>query len=313
VQGRHAAIVAVEKGQKIFGQVVLIARRQGADDAEVHGRIARIFRVVHLYEDIARMHVGMEEIVAKHLREEYLHAVLRKPADIRTARPQLLEIVDDDAVNALHDHDVDAAVVPVDLGHVEQRGARKVALQLRGVAGLAQQVQLIENGLAVFFHQLHRPQPARFPPVLVGKLGQVLQYFQVEIDDLAHPRTQYLDDDLAAAQQRGDVHLGNGSGGERHRIETREHARKRRAEGIFNGRNGNRAVERRDAILKLRQLIGDVGGQQVAAGRQGLPELDEDRPQLLERQTQPFAAGGAYAALKPGPGRKIDEKAKRPV
>ena len=64
-------------------------------------------------------------------------------------------------------------------------------------------------------------------------------------------------------------------------------------------------VERRYAVLEFRQLVGDVRRQQIAPGRQGLAEFDEDRPQLLERQAQPLAAGDADAALEPGPGREI--------
>ena len=36
----------------------------------------------------------------------------------------------------------------------------------------------------------------------------------------------------------------------------------------------------------LRELIGDVVGQQVAPRRQRLAELDEDRAELLEREPQ---------------------------
>jgi hypothetical protein len=44
------------------------------------------------------------------------------------------------------------------------------------------------------------------------------------------------------------------------------------------------AVEGRHAVLELGQVIGDVGGQQIAARRQRLTEFDEDRSQFLERQ-----------------------------
>ena len=55
----------------------------------------------------------------------------------------------------------DAAVVPVDLGHVEQRRAREVALELRGVGGLAHQVELVENGLLVLAPPLRRGRRRR--------------------------------------------------------------------------------------------------------------------------------------------------------
>ena len=52
----------------------------------------------------------------------------------------------------------------------------------------------------------------------------------------------------------------------------------------------------------LRELIGDIGWQQVAARRERLAELDEDRSELLERESQALARGvPARTALKPGP------------
>ena len=136
-----------------------------------------------------------------------------------TPRAQFLEIADDDAVYSLHDHDIDPAVVPVNFRHVQQRRAGKIALQLRGVAGFAQQVQFIENGLAVFAYQVDRAQAARLHPVLIGELGEILQHLEIEIDDLAHSGAQYFDYDFAAAFERGHVHLGNRGRGERRRLE----------------------------------------------------------------------------------------------
>ena len=48
----------------------------------------------------------------------------------------------------------------------------------------------------------------------------------------------------------------------------------------------------RHLILQLRQLIGDIRRQQVAACGQHLTELDEDRPQRFERETQSLTARG---------------------
>ena len=48
--------------------------------------------------------------------------------------------------------------------------------------------------------------------------------------------------------------------------------------------------ERRHAVLQLGQFVGQVQRQQVAPRRQHLAELDEDRPQPLQRQAQAHAA-----------------------
>ena len=73
-----------------------------------------------------------------------------------------------------------------------------------------------------------------------------------------------------------------------------------------------RAVEGRNAVLQLRELVGDVRRQQVAPRRDHLPELDEDRPEVLERAAQALAAAAA-AAREPRPGRQPENEAQRPV
>ena len=45
--------------------------------------------------------------------------------------------------------------------------------------------------------------------------------------------------------------------------------------------------KRRHPILQLGEFVGDVFRQQIAAGRQNLAELDEDRTEILERAPQP--------------------------
>ena len=72
----------------------------------------------------------------------------------RAQLAQPRDVADRDAVDALHHQHVRAAVVPVDLRHVQQRGAGEIALELRGVGGLAHQVELIEHGFLVLAHDL---------------------------------------------------------------------------------------------------------------------------------------------------------------
>ncbi len=130
MQLRHAAVVAVEHGEEIGGEIVLVARIERADDAEVDRGVERARRIVDHHEDVAGMHVGVEEVVPEHLGEEDAHAVLGQQLDVGAGAAQPLHVRDRDAMDALHHHDVQAAVVPVDLGDVEQIGAGEVALEL---------------------------------------------------------------------------------------------------------------------------------------------------------------------------------------
>ena len=73
---------------------MLIARVERADDAEVHGDVLRLLGVRHVDEDVAGVHVGVKEVVAEHLREEDLDAVLGEPLDVVCRRLQLVDFVD---------------------------------------------------------------------------------------------------------------------------------------------------------------------------------------------------------------------------
>src|SRR5439155_14880610 len=53
--------------------------------------------------------------------------------------------------------------------------------------------------------------------------------------------------------------------------------------------------ERRDVVLELAQLEDDVGRNDVGAGREQLPELDEGRAELVEHLPQVLAALRALA------------------
>ena len=94
----------------------------------------------------------------------------------------------------------DAAEVEVDLRHVEQRRAREVALQLRGVRRFAHQVELIENRLLVLGDDFQRPQPARVGPVALGEIGERVEHFEIALDHFAHAGPQHLHDDFLAVR-----------------------------------------------------------------------------------------------------------------
>ena len=107
---------------------------------------------------------------------------------------------------------------------------------------------------------------------------------------------QHLDHDfarrrVAVGRQRRRMHLRDRGRGQRRGVEARERVGDRPAQRLLDRcARAAVAVERRDAVLQQRQFVGDVGRHQVAARRQDLPELDEDRPELLQRQAQARAA-----------------------
>ena len=106
VQLRHPFVVAPEEGGEVLRQVLFVELGQGPDDAEIQRDIAPegVGRQADL--DVARMHIGMEEPVAKDLREEDGHTISRQFGDIHPSRPQALDLVDRNALHSLHHDDV---------------------------------------------------------------------------------------------------------------------------------------------------------------------------------------------------------------
>ena len=118
-----------------------------------------------------------------------------------------VDVVDLDAEDALHRQHVRPAKVPVDLGHVQQVGAREVALQLRGIGGFAHEVELDGERPLELGDDLDGMQPMRFGPIALRERRDRVQHLHVALDQRRDVRPQHLDDDgLPVVQARG-VHL----------------------------------------------------------------------------------------------------------
>ena len=161
----------------------------------------------HVDEDVAGVHVGVKEVVAEHLREEDLDAVLREPLDVRAGAAQRLDVVDLDAEDALHRQHVRAAKIPMDLGHVQQVGAGEIALELRGVRGFAHQIELDGERPLELRDDLDGMEPMRLGPVALREPGDRVQHLDVALDQRRDVRPQDLHDDGLAAREARRVHL----------------------------------------------------------------------------------------------------------
>ena len=189
------------------------------------------------------------------------------------------------------------------LGDDEQLGILEVAPQLRAVGGFAHQVEFVAQIFGKLGDDFPRLEAAAFRPQLFEQDGGGVEEGQVMGDDRCNAGAQDFDCHFGAVRQLGEVHLGDGRGGDRLALEADEDFVHRLAVGGLQLGEGFGAGERRDTVLQPGQLFGDGRRQQVAAGGQHLAELDEDRPEGFERLAQAGAAGlgvGAAEAGEPG-------------
>lgn len=207
-------------------------------------------------------------------------------------------------VEALHREDLLGAHLVERLGdhHVGAPGERRA--EERQARGLAAQVHLGLQRPRQLAHDPPDPEPRGLLAAVLGDLGQRAEDLEGGPHLLGDAGVADLHDHLAPVLQRGRMDLPDGGGGERLEVE--------RAEGLFEraaqlalddrahdlGRIGGRL------LAQPLELAGDVVADEVAARAEDLPELDEGRPQVLQRHPQPLRIG-ELAQLRVGPRRDL--------
>ena len=226
----------------------------------------------------------MEEVVDEHLGEEDLHAAFREHAHVHPGGVQLREVAHRYAVDAFQREHLAGTQVAVHHRHVQLVGIQEVLAQLHGVRRFGAQVELVQQGAPVVGHDLHGAQALEVAAEGEQLAREPREQCQVCLHDLVDARTDDLHHDVAAVGQPRRVHLGHRGGGEGVGLEVREHLVHRPAQGGLDAAHRFVRREGRHGVLQLRELVGDVVGQQVAARGQHLPELDEHGAERLERE-----------------------------
>src|SRR5690349_22655596 len=87
------------------------------------------------------------------------------------------------------------------------------------------------------------------------------------------------------------MHLRNRSARDRLVVERAEYPSDPPAVGALERRDDMFARERRHAVLQLGELVGDVLRDEIPPRGKNRTELDEDRPQRFQRETEALLAG----------------------
>ena len=209
VQLGNAAIIALENRHEILGEEILIPRRELADDAEIQSDEARIVRARDVHPDIAAVGIGMEEIVAKHLRIEHAHAFRSQCLAIDAGCIECSDVVRANAVNTFEREYGFARQRPVYFRHGQIVRIRPQAPHQAGIATFAQKIQLGMQGGFDFGNDLLRAYFFSIRMMPVGQSGQAAQQGNICFDLLANIRPQYFHHYLAAVVKGCRMHLRN--------------------------------------------------------------------------------------------------------
>ena len=154
MQFGHPFVVTPEKSREILRQIFFVEFCEGAHDAKVKGDVAPKCVGFQAHLNVARMHIGMEKTVTKHLREEQGHTIPGQLRNVDARIAQAFYLADRYTDHTLHDDDFGVAKIPNHFGNQYQIQTVHIAAQLCRVGRLAHQVKLIVQVLVKFRHHL---------------------------------------------------------------------------------------------------------------------------------------------------------------
>jgi hypothetical protein len=177
--------------------------------------------------------------------------------------------------------------------------------QLGAAGGLEAQVHLQVQGADHHLDELGGAQAAGGGNQFLGQARGQAQHGAVLGDLTLDAGAQHLDRDLAAIDQRGRMGLGQGGGGDR-LADLQIDFAQRLAEVALDLGLGDRHRERRQAVLQVRQVLGEGGPEDVGSRRQKLAHLDGRRALVFQHPRQAFSRPTA-------PRRRAGEQAQQPA
>ena len=253
MQLRHTLVIAPEKSREILRQVFFVHLGQRADNAKVQRDIAPQRGWIHTDLDIARVHIGVEKTIAKHLGKKQRYPIARQLGDVHARGAQGVHLTNRQAVHPFHHQHIGSTQVPVHLRNQDQPQALHIAAQLRGAGGLSNQVQLVVQVFVKLGYHFARLEAA---PVFRPTLDEV-RHPAHERDILVHrgqhARTQHLDRNFAFATlsraHHAKVHLRNRGTGHRFALEGYKEFGNRLAQRFFNRRDRDIRIKRRHPVL----------------------------------------------------------------
>jgi len=174
------------------------------------------------------------------------------------------------------------------LRHVDGRVVGEVLGEAAHVVRLDREVDLLGQRLAELRDQPGGRVAAQLGDLRLGDLRHPLEDRQVGPDHPVEVRALDLEHDLLPALERRAVDLRDRGGRQRLLLELAEHVVDLSAELRLDQLADPRRVERGDLVLQLAQLDHQAHRDQVGPGGHHLPQLDEGRTELLQRQPDPL-------------------------
>ncbi len=236
-------------------------------------------------EQVARMHVGVEEAVAQRMAQERLQQSAPEMFEVEARGHEARAVGQRRGADPFEGEHVLGGAVPVDRRDAEIRIVPGVVRHLGDRRGLEAEIHFDRDRTREGIDHLVEPQAPRLGRKSFRLTGGKKEGIEIGPEAALDAGPQHFDRDRAPALRRfdlGTMHLGDRGGGVR-RPEAREQFIERLAERARNRRLGIGLRERRHLVLQAFEVARERRPDHVGPRRQELAELDIGRPELGER------------------------------
>ena len=285
---RGALIVASNEAEQDLGQEAALFGPQPSHDAEVD----RDQTAVVVDEQIAGMHVGVEEAIAQRVPQEALEHSVAERRQIEAAGLERGAVIEWRAVDPFQRQYLTRGAVPVHRRHAEVQ-VRAGILRHLGERGRFQpEIHFHRHRAGERRHRFDRPQSLRFDRQAFRLARGVEEGIEIEFEaalDVGPQdfhRHRLVDAFLRDLRPMYLRDRGGGDGGPEAGINVRH----RLAES--GGDHGFRLTlrKRRHLVLQAFEIARDGSADHVGPGGEKLAELDVSRSELGERGGEPARA-----------------------
>src|ERR1044071_6917532 len=278
--GQRGGFVAapLADGKKQLQKFLLRLRRDAPDHAQVNQGDA----VVVCQKDVAGMRVCVEDAINEDLLEIGMEKIFGQLVAVQIHQRQRTQSRDLLAFDVIHRQHARGAVVFHRHRHDDSFKLTKVSIEDDEVARFLPVVEFTQKAFTQFPKNHTELITTARLRMIVQKLRDALQDFQILEDDFAYSGSLHFDDHLTTISHLGAMRLTERSGSDGLRLETGEGFGEPHAEffghDLFHLFEG----ERLDIVLQAREGFQIWNGQKVCARRKKLRQLDEGRPHLFE-------------------------------
>ncbi len=284
----HTQIITRDEAIENFGQKAPLLLVEPPGDAKVHCDDEPL----RIHEQIARMHIGMEEAVAQRMAQEGLDQRFGKLAKVETRCFKRGNIRHLDTVDPFERQHVTTGALPIHLRNAETF----IALDVFGDFGkrcrFKTQIHLDAGRLLQRLDDLDGAQAAREGHMALLHPRDHVETFKIAGETLADAGTDDLDGNLLAPSvlhHLRRMHLRHGSSGNR-RIELQVKIVDLAAKRTFDSSNGISLREEVEPVLQKFKVGSHIAADNIGPRRQKLSELYIGWTELIHGPRHAFGA-----------------------